>query len=1017
MSKHTEIRFEEAIEQHLIESGDYDKGDPKTFDAVRGLFCDDIISFIKSTQSKNWQAINDFHGSKAEDALLDSLCKELSSKGSLNVLRHGFKCFGKNFKLAYFAPNSKMNQDSLLDYAKNNLKVTRQVRFDEKNPKLSIDMVLSVNGLPIVTMELKNPMTGQNVQNAKYQYRNDRDPRCPIFIFKERALVHFAVDPELVFMTTKLAGKSTFFLPFNKGYNYGAGNPPIEDNYRSAYLWEEVLRKDSLMDILARFMHLEIEEKQVVTDRGIKKHKKETMIFPRYHQLDAVRSLVSDAKNKGSGYNYLIQHSAGSGKSNSIAWLAHRLASLHNDLDEKLFDSVIVITDRRVLDQQLQNTIYQFEHKQGVVEKIEEDTKQLAKALSSGVPIIISTIQKFPFITQALETLEKNGEGINIDTANRKFAVIVDEAHSSQSGESAMELKKVLNKDGIASTIAEQFLDNDDEESLSDEAKDSLFKEMLKRPKQPNISFFAFTATPKFKTLAVFNEPGKNGEAPFHHYSMRQAIEEGFIKDVLANYTTYKTYYGLIKSIENDPEVPKKKAAKDLARFMSLHPHNISQKVEIIVEHFRSYTRHKIGGRAKAMVVTSSRLHAVRYKLAFDKYILEKGYKDVKTLVAFSGSVTDPDIPDKQYSEVAMNNGIKESELPDKFSSEQYQILLVAEKYQTGFDQPLLHTMYVDKRLSGIQAVQTLSRLNRTVSGKEDTFVLDFVNERDEIYTSFKDYYETTKIGEMPDPHQLYDLQHKIQEWQIFTKQDVTNFCEIWYKNRKTPTGTDHKNMNATLNIAVEKYGELEDEDKELFKGQIISYRNLYTFLSQIIPYQDSELEKLFTYLRFLLTKLPRRAEGVGYQLENEVDLQYYRLQKISEGSIDLTKGDPESLKGPTEVGTKKSKDEKVQLSLLVDKLNERFGTDFNKADELFFDQVAEAAVLNDKICDAAKANSMENFNPVFEKMLEGLFIERMEGNEEIFTKLMNDDKFKNLATKHLVREVYERIRLNINNK
>ena len=542
MNKHTEIRFEETIEQYLIETGDYAKGDPKTFDATRGLFSNDVISFIKSTQNKNWQALVDFYGSKAQKSLIDSLCKELASKGSLNVLRHGFKCFGKKFKMAYFAPNSKMNQESLLDYAKNNLKVIRQVHFDEKNPKLSIDMVISVNGLPVVTLELKNPMTGQNVENAKYQYRYDRDPRCPIFIFKERALVHFAADPDLVFMTTKLAGKNTFFLPFNKGYNYGAGNPPIEGNYRSAYLWEEVLRKDSLMDILARFMHLEIEEKQVVTDRGVKKHKKEMMIFPRYHQLDAVRSLILDAKNKGSGHNYLIQHSAGSGKSNSIAWLAHRLASLHDDLDQKIFDSVIVITDRRVLDQQLQNTIYQFEHKQGVVEKIEEDTKQLAKALSSGVPIIISTIQKFPFITQALETLEKKGEGINIDTKNRKFAVIVDEAHSSQSGETAMELKKVLNKDGIASTIAEQFLD-EEEDNLSDEAKESLFKEMLKRPKQPNISFFAFTATPKFKTLAIFNEPGRNEEAPFHHYSMRQAIEEGFIKDVLANYTTYKTYY------------------------------------------------------------------------------------------------------------------------------------------------------------------------------------------------------------------------------------------------------------------------------------------------------------------------------------------------------------------------------------------------------------------------------------------------------------------------------------------
>lgn len=1011
MNKHTEIRFEEAIEQHLVEHGGYSKGDPKAYDPERALFPTDVVAFIEATQSKNWKSLSDLHGDRATDTLMDSLCKELASKGSLNVLRHGFKCFGKTYRLAHFSPNSGLNQEAWDDYAKNKLTVTRQVRFDPKDQTQSIDVVLSVNGLPVVTAELKNPMTNQNVEHAKYQYRVDRDPRCPLFRFKERALVHFAVDPDLAFMTTKLAGKSTFFLPFNRGNGHGAGNPPVESNYRTAYLWEEVLMKDSLMDILARFLHLQVEETEVVTERGIKKTKKETMIFPRYHQLDAVRSLIADAKEKGSGHNYLIQHSAGSGKSNSIAWLAHRLASLHDSADKKVFDTVVVITDRRVLDQQLQNTIYQFEHKQGVVEKIEENTQQLAKALSGGVPIIISTIQKFPFIAQALDTLEKKGEGVSIDTANRRFAVIVDEAHSSQSGETAMELRKVLNKEGIAATIAEQMMDDLDEEKLSEEAKEALFKEMLKRPRQPNISFFAFTATPKFKTLAVFNEPGKEGKSPFHHYSMRQAIEEGFIMDVLANYTTYKTYYGLIKSIEDDPEVPKKKAAKQLARFMSLHPHNISQKVEVIIEHFRAHTRHKIGGRAKAMVVTGSRLHAVRYKLAFDQYIAEKGYKDLKTLVAFSGTLTDPDFPDKQYTEVGMNNGIKETELPEKFASEQFQVLLVAEKYQTGFDQPLLHTMYVDKRLSGIQAVQTLSRLNRTAGGKEDTFVLDFVNERDEIFVSFKDYYEATEMGEMPDPHQLYDLQHRIQEWQVFTGQEVDALCEIWYKNRKDPTPADHKHMNANLDAAVERYNGLEDEDKELFKGQLISYRNLYAFLSQVIPYQDSGLEKLYTYLRFLLSKLPRRADGPGYQLEDEVDLQYYRLQKISEGSIDLSKGEPEPLKGPTEVGTKSSKDEKVQLSLLVDKLNERFGTEFNKADELFFDQVAEAAILNDRLREAAKANTLENFNPVFEKMLEGLFIERMEGNEEIFTKLMNDDKFRDVAAGYLVKEVYSRIR------
>lgn len=1011
MNKHTEIRFEEAIEHYLTTQGGYVHGDAKTYDAENAVFPADIIQFIENTQPKSYEAVKIFYGPKAQESLIDALCKELGAKGTLHVLRHGFKFFGKTFKLAYFAPNSGMNKAAWDDYEKNNLTVTRQIHFSPKNPDLSLDMVLALNGLPLVTLELKNPMTGQTVDHAKRQYQYDRDPREPIFKFKERALVHFAADPDLAFMTTKLEGKNTYFLPFNRGNGHGAGNEPVENNYRTAYLWEEVLTRDSLLDIFKRFLHLQVEEKKIPTDKGIKTIRKETMIFPRYHQLDVVRSLVKNIKAQGSGHNYLIQHSAGSGKSNSIAWLAHRLSGLHNDKDQKVFDTVVVITDRRVLDQQLQDTIYQFEHKQGVVEKIDENTQQLAKALAGGVPIIISTVQKFPFIAQALDTLDKKGEGVKIDTANKRFAVIVDEAHSSQSGETAMELRKVLNKEGIAAIIAEQMMDDTDEDSLSSDAREALLKEMLKRPKQPNISFFAFTATPKFKTLAVFNEPNIEGLIPFHHYSMRQAIEEGFIKDVLANYTTYKTYYGLIKSAEDDPEVPKKKAVREMTKFMSLHPVNIGQKVELITEHFRNYTRHKIGGRAKAMVVTGSRLHAVRYKLAFDSYIKEKGYKDIKTLVAFSGSVSDPDIVDKQFTEVGMNNGIKETALPETFATEEYKLLLVAEKYQTGFDQPLLHTMYVDKKLSGIQAVQTLSRLNRTTTGKDDTFVLDFVNDPAEIHAAFKPYYEVTHMGEMSNPQKLYELQHSIEEWHIFSNEDVNAFCEIWFKNTKENSINEHRILNAIIDKAVETFKSLEVGDKELFKGQVISFRNLYMFLSQIIPYQDSSLEKLYTYLRFLIAKLPKGSEGPIYQLDDDVALQYYRLQKINEGSIDLSEGESDPLKGPTDVGTAEAKDEVIQLSFLVDRLNERFGTDFTKADELFFDQVAEAAVLNNRLQDAAKVNTLENFNLVFEKMLEGLFIERMEGNEEIFSKVMNDPAFRNMAAGHLVKQVYDKIR------
>ena len=1026
MNKHTEIRFEEAIEQSLVTNGGYQVGSPGTYDEELGLFPDEVLAFVADNQPKRWQSLVDMQGDNAGDVLLASLVKELTSKHVLHVLRHGFKCFGKTYRLANFAPNTGMNPEAAEAYAKNRLQVIRQVSFqsvkkhtDGKPKKCILDVVLSVNGLPVVTMELKNPMTRQTVEHAINQYKYDRDGRDLIFKFKERALVHFAVDTEQTYMTTKLAGKDTFFLPFNQGHDGGAGNPPPQEGkYRTSYLWEEVLARDSLMDILARFLHLEVEEKQVVTQKGIMRNKKETMIFPRYHQLDAVRKLISSSKAQGAGHNYLVQHSAGSGKSNSIAWLAHRLSSLHNTDDKKIFDTVVVITDRRVLDQQLQDTIYQFEHKQGVVQKIDENAQQLAKSLSSGVPIVISTIQKFPFITQAMETLAKKGEGVELDTTGKQFAVIVDEAHSSQSGETAMELRKVLNKGGIDAAIAEEFLDIE-EDDLSEEARKELLRDMLKRKRQPNISFFAFTATPKFKTQAIFNEPNPiTNTQPFHHYSMRQAIDEGFIMDVLKNYTTYETYFGLIKAIEDDPEVPKRKAAQALARFISLHSHNIGQKVEVIIEHFRAHTQNMIGGRAKAMVVTSSRLHAVRYKRAFDQYLKDKGYdkgdKSIKSLVAFSGSVIDDESPNTSFTEVGMNKGIKESELPKKFASDEYQVLLVAEKYQTGFDQPFLHTMYVDKRLSGIQAVQTLSRLNRITDGKNETFVLDFYNESDEIYKSFKPYYETTPPGEATDPHQLYDLQHRIQEWKVFGEVEVNEFCEVWFKNRYEPTATDHQQMNAILDQAVERYKELNEEDQELFKGQLVSFRSLFAFLAQIILYHDSELDKLYTYVKFLLRMLPRHTDNHIIKLDDDVALKFYRLQKISEGSIDLTEGEADPLKGPTEVGTGKNNDDQIALSSLIEKLNERFGTEFKLADQLFFDQVTETAMNNEILKEAANANTIENFSYVFNKMLEGLFIERMEGNEEIFAKLMNDNKFRDMAKDHLLRQAYAKLRQSV---
>lgn len=1017
MAGHTELAFETAIEAGLTSAGGYETRQATGYDEALALFPEDVTGFLQDSQAAKWGQLEALLGDRTSATVFDSLAKELDIKGTLHVLRYGFKCYGKTFRLAHFRPNSGMNPEAAAAYALNRLTVTRQVAFtsvmkkaDGKNRRCIIDVTLSLNGLPVVTAELKNPLTGQRAADAVKQYKQDRDERDLLFAFKKRALVHFAVDPDEVWMTTQLKGKDTVFLPFNRGHDHGAGNPPVAGNWKTHYLWDEALKKDSLMDILQRFMHLEVKERQVKTNKGARTIRKETMIFPRYHQLDAVRKLVDHARANGSGHNYLVQHSAGSGKSNSIAWLAHRLASLHDADDQKVFHSVVVVTDRRVLDQQLQNTIYQFEHKTGVVEKIDENTQQLAQALSGGTPIIITTLQKFPFISQALSTLEKKGQGVQISTAGKRFAVIVDEAHSSQSGETATELRGMLNKDGIEAAVAAQLSDEEDD-TLSDEAKTVILRDALKRARQPNLSFFAFTATPKFKTKVLFDEPGASGTSPFHEYSMRQAIEEGFIMDVLQNYTTYKRFFGLIKQVENDPEVPRKKAAKALSRYLELHPVNIDQVVSVIVEHFRLYVMSEMGGRAKAMVVTGSRLAAVKYKLAFDRYIKDNGYSGIRSLVAFSGSVEDPDDPGSAYTEVAMNDGLAESELPETFGRDDYRVLLVAEKYQTGFDQPLLQTMYVVKRLAGVQAVQTLSRLNRMAPGKARTFVLDFANEEDDIYQAFKPYYEATPVGENADPHQLSELQHKLLGWAIFAPDDVNAFAEVWYRRKRDHSATDHRVMNAVLDAAVARFSDLEEAEQEEFRGQLTAYRNLYAFLSQIIPYQDSELEKFYAFVRNLIAKLPPPGDGQGFALDDEVALRYFRLQQMTEGSIDLGTGVAYPLKGPTDVGTSGIKDEAVALSSLVDKLNERFGTDFTEADQLFFDQITASAEENEKIVEAAKANNLPNFSAFLERMLDELFIDRMDNNEEIFSRVMTDKEFRSAAHEHLAEEIFKRVR------
>jgi type I restriction enzyme R subunit len=992
-----EKTFEDFIETYLLVIEKYIQLPESEYNRELAIFPDEVIRFIRDTQPEKWKKLESQLGKDTEKAVIDALVKFLDSDEHhcLDVIRKGFKVYGNKIDLAYFKPAYGLNPRTIELYGKNRLAITRQLHFSRDNDK-SIDLVISFNGIPIATAELKNQMTNQSVEDGMEQYRTSRDPREKLFQFKRRALVHFAVDTDQIYMTTKLDGKDTFFLPFNLGYNNGAGNPPIEGKHKTSYLWEQVWQSDSWIDIIARFIHLQEEEKKA----GGKIIKKEKMIFPRYHQLDSVRKIEAASRTEGSGYNYLVQHSAGSGKSNSIGWLAHRLYNLHNENDEKIFDAVIVITDRVVLDKQLQSTIYQFEQKQGVVQRIDKSSRQLAEALKSGNSIIVTTLQKFPYITEMAGELPK-----------RKYAVIIDEAHSSQTGESAVKMKKVLSASSL-----EEVLKKDIKEEMPD-YEEEIIRTMLSRQKQPNISFYAFTATPKYKTLQVFGRPGDDGKPlPFHLYSMKQAIQEHFILDVLKHYTTYKTYYRLIKAIPDDPQVDKKKAERALARFMTLHPHNISQKTEVMIEHFNHFTRHKIGGKAKAMVVTDSRAMAISYKLAFDEYIKEKGYHYIKTLVAYSGKIT---IGEKgseiTYSEEDMNREgkriIRESELREYFDTDEFNVLIVADKYQTGYDQPLLHTMYVDKRLSGIRAVQTLSRLNRTHPGKEDTFILDFVNDPQEIKESFQPYYEETTIAEDVEPQQLYDIAKKLEKYQVYHTDEVEAFCAIFFKPKVTQTPSDHAKMNAIIDPAVVRYRELAEKDQDIFKKLLMAYKNLYAFLSQIIPFYDSDLEKLYAFIRMFLAKLPRREFGTAYNFDDEVTLKYYRLEKVSEGSIALDEGERGQVSGPVDVGMGKLKVIMKALSEIIDVLNERFGTDFKPADQLFLDQIKEDAKSNENIREKALANSIDNFQLVFAKELMNLFIDRIDQNTSIFNRYSDDKDFQKALTDLMTRDVYQEIR------
>ncbi|MDO9154643.1 MAG: DEAD/DEAH box helicase family protein [Paludibacter sp.] len=986
----TENTFETAIVQSLIDNGGYSAGNSPDYSPELGLFKYEVLHFLQETQAENWQKISGIHGVDVDNRIIQRIYKEMDLRGSLDVIRNGFTDYGVRFKLAFFKPESGLNPETQILYDKNNLKIYRQIYFSSQN-KNSVDLLISLNGIPVATMELKNHFTGQTAENARIQYATTRDNRELLFAFKKRALVHFAVDPDEVFMATKLDGNKTYWLPLNKGHNKGKGNPPNPEGYKTDYLWKEILQKDSWLDIVQRFVHLQTEEIEI----DGKTFKKEKLIFPRYHQLDVVRKITADSKIAGSGKNYLVQHSAGSGKSNSIAWLAYRLSSMHDKDDNRVFDSVIVVTDRKILDQQLQNTIYQFEHKTGVVQKIDKDATQLAYAISSGSHIIITTLQKFPFV------IDKVG-----DLPDRKYAVIIDEAHSSQGGEAHKKMKEVL-----SSSDNDPEIEETEDYSAEDFIREQVEKSAAARGKQKNISFFAFTATPKYKTLAIFGEKDIEGKPqPFHLYSMRQAIEEGFILDVLENYTSYELYFKLSKAIEDDPTLNKKKAAKAIGHFVNFHPHNLAQKTEIVIEHFRQVVAKKIGGRAKAMFVTSSRKLAKRYYEEFNKYIKENDYsKELRVLVAFSGSVIDDNYP-YGVSEPQLT-GYGERELPGVFEKDEYRILIVADKYQTGFDQPMLHTMYVDKKLSGVKAVQTLSRLNRTAPGKEDTFILDFVNDRKTIFESFQPYYERTIVADEPEINHLFDLKLKLDEKQIFWQSEIEAFANIYFRPTGKLTTNDQARLYSLIDPAIDRYKAIETEDeKDEFKKSLRTWTNLYAFLSQIMPFVEPDFEKFYAYAKLLQTKLPKRELSENLQLSDEIAMEYYRLQKVKEGSIDLIKGEDGELDGLSEAGIKRAKEEKAPLSEIIDLLNERFGTEFEEADRLFFEQIETELIQDEKLQTQAKANKIDTFKFAFEDIFVTKLIERMEQNQDIFDKIIENKSFGNLVKEIMMKKVYAKI-------
>ena len=1037
MADSKEAQFQQDIIDALAAQG-WLVGTASGYDRRTALYIEDVLGYFKEAWPERWDKFAKANPNNPDDVLVQKLVRELEQSGTLDVLRHGFKLPAVKVELCSFQPDHGMNPDTLKRYQCNRLRVVPEVSYSPHareaggsgqsyNPRL--DLVLFVNGIPTATLELKSEFK-QSVENAKRQYRQDRpvkDPLTrkpePLLAFKRGALVHFAVGQNEVAMTTKLAGKDTFFLPFNLGSaEGGAGNPQPEDDsqYATSYLWQRLMQPDAWLKVLGRFLHLDKKTSEGFDGTPVTK---ETMIFPRYHQWEVVNTLINTTRVEGPGKRYLIQHSAGSGKSNSIAWTAHQLASLYDADGQRLFNSVIVITDRTVLDKQLQDTIYQFEHAQGVVKQINRETssqsksEQLAEALAEQTRIIIVTIQTFPALFDVLDKYPKLASG--------RYAVIADEAHSSQTGSSASKLKQILGSDAL-----------DAEEVSGEELLDAAVQ-----ARQPNerISYYAFTATPKAKTLELFGRPAdptlpassSNKPEAFHLYSMRQAIEEGFILDVLRNYTTYSTAWKIAHPDGEDDEVDSKKARIKLARWVRLHPYNISQKVEVIVEHFRANIRGLLNGQAKAMVVTSSRQEAVRYQLALKAYVQQMGYNDVHPLVAFSGSVLPDEVIPEEVTESSslLNAGLNGRDLAQAFDTQDFNVMIAANKYQTGFDQPKLCAMYVDKKLQGVDCVQTLSRLNRTFGDSKETFILDFFNEPQDILDAFLPYYTKAELTDVTDPQIIYDLQKKLDAEGIYHWQEVEAFAMAFFDPKAaasklsyycTPAkerfakryafsvesrqqALDFKRTaeangdSASLKKAehaLKEAGEQVDQ-LDLFRKNLQSFVRLYEFLSQIVPYEDRELEQMCVYAKHLhpllhVDRLQQDDVDVG-----ELQLSHYRLSKRAEHQLRLSEGDGEyKLKPGSDVGSGKPHDpEKKSLSEIIDALNDIFGAEVSDDDQLqFLTGIAQRISRQEDVMAQVNNHSVEQvMHGLFPKRVLDTVLDAMTDHEKLSLEVLDN--------------------------